>query len=151
MKSLPRLAPASAIVLAALAVSTASLAATRTIYKFTLPPGGSKTISLPLAQAPISLAASVTFSNGGTLTPSGVVGAIVNEDPSSGQLTWVGTNADGTQAGGNTLAGSQVAAFGDTDAVVTATPANGGLGTLTFTQSASQTAIAGTYYVRLSY
>ena len=142
----------SAIILAALATAPAAHAANRAIYKFTLAPGASKTITLPVGQAPVILAASVTFENNGTLTPSELVGALVNQDPKSGQVTWIGTNADGSQAAGNTLSSHQVAAFGSSDAIITATASTTtGPGTLTVTQSASQTIIAGTYFIRLSY
>jgi hypothetical protein len=146
------LARAACFGFSVLAFAPASFAAGHIVYKFSLPPGGTKTISLPVIQVPVRLAASVSFENNGTLTPSELVSAVVNQDPKSGQVTWIGTNGDGSQAAGNTLSATQVAAFGFSDATVTAAAGTGSTaGTLTINQSSSETSIPGTYWIVLTY
>jgi hypothetical protein len=97
--------------------------------------------------------ASLSAENHGTQTPSALVGAIINEDPSSRQLTWIGTNGDGTQAAGTTLSNpAQVAAFAFNNCIVTAAPGSGDVkGKLIFTQSATTTSVPLTYYVVINY
>jgi hypothetical protein len=81
------------------------------LLKFALPPGGSRSIPLPADQIPIRVAVSATLRNGGTQTPSELMTAVVNTDPSSHQLTWIGTNSDGTQSAGTTLGPSLIASI----------------------------------------
>jgi hypothetical protein len=151
MKTIVSLAAAG--LLAAGAFAGPAHAATRTQYVFTLAPGGAKSFPIPVVGAPVTLSGTVTSKNGGTQTPSALVGALVNQDPSSGQLTWIGTNGNGSQTVGTTLFATVVASYAFSNAVITAAPATaaGGKGTLTVTQSASTTAVPGTYTITLTY
>ncbi len=73
----------------------AASAANHSLLTFTIKPGGSATFTLPAQQNPVLIEVSVTFNNGGTQTPSEIMYAVVNQDPSSHQMTWIGTNSDG--------------------------------------------------------
>jgi hypothetical protein len=72
-------------------------------HQFVVPPGGHVCFALPAVQFPVHVMISETLLNGGTQTPSEVFEAIVNQDPKSTQMTWIGTNSDGTQKGSNSL------------------------------------------------
>lgn len=76
---------------------------------FTLPPGGSKTFSLPAKDVPVRVDVSTPTTNGGTQTPSEIMEAVVNYDSGSGQFTWVGTDSDGTQRGSNSIQSTAIA------------------------------------------
>ena len=96
----------------------------------------------------------VTFSllNGGTQTQSEIMYAVVNKDPSSGQLTWVGTNNDGSQSGASTVSATEIAhIFGGASPTVNATLAvdSPAAGTLKITQNAATTILPGHYVVDL--
>jgi hypothetical protein len=151
MKTIASLALAG--VLAAGAFVLPAKAATRTSYVFTLAPGASKSFPIPVVGAPVTLSGTITLNNHGTQTPSALVGALVNEDASSLQLTWIGTNGNGTVNVGTTLSAKVVASYAFGNAVITASPAaaSGGKGTLTVTQSATQTILPGTYAITLTY
>jgi hypothetical protein len=66
-------------------------------------PGASVTFALPVAQTPIFLAVSSSVQNGGTQTPSEVMYAVINQDNKSSQITWVGTNNDGSVQVGTSI------------------------------------------------
>jgi hypothetical protein len=139
--------------LAAGAFAVPAKAATRTSYVFTLAPGASKSFPIPVVGAPVTLSGTITLKNHGTQTPSALVGALVNEDASSGQLTWIGTNGDGSVTVGTTLSAKVVASYAFGNAVITAGAASAASvrGTLTVTQSATQTILPGTYAITLTY
>ncbi len=69
---------------------------------FSLNPGDSKSFALPKKQVPVRIEITFTLENGGTQTPSEVMFAVVNQDPVSNHMTWVGTNNDSTSQAGNT-------------------------------------------------
>jgi hypothetical protein len=58
---------------------------------------------LPAVQLPIHVMISA-LRPGGTQTPSELIEAIINQDALSTQMTWIGTNSDGTQTGSSSLA-----------------------------------------------
>lgn len=119
--------------------------------RFTLKPGGSQTFVLPAVQSPVRIEVSFTAANGGTQEPSELMYAVVNQDPSSKQITWIGTNNDGSASGSSSLKGNLIARiFGGgpptTNAsleVVTAATR-----TLAIKQNAATTSIPGHYIVR---
>lgn len=122
--------------------------------QFTLPPGGFKVIPLPVGQIPITVAVSFTLKNGGTQTPSELMAALVNEDPSSKELTWIGTNSDGTQAAGTTLSSDLIASIGQGNVDLSAeTPSTSATpnGALVVSQSSTRTSRTGFYVVTLIY
>jgi len=114
---------------------------------FTLAPGASKTFALPAKSVPVRLSASLTAKNGATQTPCALIDAVINEDASSNQLTWIGTNGDGSQGANNTLSSSTVANFAFSNATLSAAAG----GTLTITQNAATTSIPFTYHVTMDY
>ncbi len=119
---------------------------------FTIAPGGSQSFALPAKQVPIRIEISFSLQNGGTQTPSEIMYAVVNQDSSSGQVSWVGTNNDGTQSGSSSLTSTDIAhIYGGASPTVNATLAvdNLGTGTLKLTQNANTTSIAGHYVVDL--
>jgi len=119
---------------------------------FTIVPGGSQSFALPAKQVPVRIEVTFSLLNAGTQTPSEVMYAVVNQDPASGQMTWVGTNNDGTQSGANSLTSSAIAhIFGGLNPTVNATLAvdNPGVGTLKLTQNAATTILSGHYIVDL--
>ncbi len=129
----------------------AAFAGGHLVYKFTLPPGGSKTIALPVVQAPVRLAASLSFETNGVVNSSELVSAVVNQDP-AGQVTWVATNADGSRAAGSTPGATRVASFRSGGTAVTAAAGDGRTrGSLAFSQGASERGVPGTYWVVLTY
>ncbi len=119
---------------------------------FTIAPGGSQSFGLPAKQVPVRIEVTFSLLNNGTQTPSEVMYAVVNQDPLSGQMTWVGTNNDGTQKGENSISSTDIAhIFGGASPTVNATLAvdNLGAGTLKLTQNAATTIIPGHYIVDL--
>jgi len=120
---------------------------------FSLPPGGSKTIPLPAVQVPIRVMVSVTLKNGGTQTPSELMTAVVNTDPSSHQVTWIGTNSDGTQSAGTTLGTPLVASIDHGNDNLTAKPPEPSAphGSLVISQSATRSIKEAFYVVTLIY
>jgi hypothetical protein len=76
---------------------------TITRHSFTLNPGGKFIFSLPSTQRPIFIMISLQSTAGGTQTPSEVFYAVLDQNPNSGQLTWIGTNSDGSQSAGTTV------------------------------------------------
>jgi len=119
---------------------------------FTIAPGGSQSFALPAKQVPVRIEVTFSLLNAGTQTPSEIMYAVVNQDPQSGQMTWVGTNNDGTQNGANSLSSTDIAhIFGGASPTVNATLAvdNLGAGTLKLTQNAATTILPGHYVVDL--
>jgi hypothetical protein len=119
--------------------------------RFTLKPGASQTFVLPAVQSPVRIEVSFTALNGGTQEPSELMYAVVNQDPSSKQITWIGTNSDGTNSGSSSLKGTLIASiFGGGSSTtnasleVVAAPTR----TLAIKQNAATTAIPGHYIVR---
>jgi hypothetical protein len=139
--------------LAAGAAALPAHAATRVQYAFTLAPGASKSFPIPVIGMPVTLSGTISGQNGGTQTPSALVGALVNQDQKSGQVTWIGTNGNGTVTVGTTLSSHVVVSYAFGNAVITATPATfvGGRSTLTVTQSATQTSVSDAYTITLTY
>jgi len=119
---------------------------------FTIAPGGSQSFALPSKQVPVRIEVTFSLLNAGTQTPSEIMYAVVNQDPQSGQMTWVGTNNDGTQSGANSISSTDIAhIFGGASPTVNATLAvdNLGAGTLKLTQNAATTILSGHYIVDL--
>jgi hypothetical protein len=73
---------------------------------FTIEPGGSASFPMPKAQSPVRVEVTFSLHNGGVQTPSEVMYAVVNFDATvtqNPQMTWVGTDSDGTTKGCNSL------------------------------------------------
>ena len=70
---------------------------------FDVAPGASASFALPKTQWPVRIDVSFSILNGGTQTPSEVMSALVNQDPQSSKITWVGTNNDASQQAGTTV------------------------------------------------
>jgi len=120
--------------------------------RFTLSPGASHDFLLPETQIPVHIEVSVTANNGGTQEPSELMYAVVNQDPSSKQITWIGTNSDGSTSGSSSLKGKTIARiFGGGPSTtnasmnVVAAPTR----TLNITQNASTTSRPCEYVVRM--
>ncbi len=80
--------------------------------------------------------------------------ALVNQDPSSKQLTWIGTNNDGSASGSSSLKGKNIAnIFGGGPGTVNVSldVANATARTLTVNQHSDTTSKPGDYVVRLYY
>ncbi len=121
---------------------------------FTIDPGGSYSFALPKMQAPVRIEVSFSLLNAGTQKPSEIMYAVVNQDPESGQMTWVGTNNDGSQQGSNSLDGTAIARiYGGGSPTVNAIleVANLETGNVKISQSAETTILPGHYIVHLWY
>ncbi len=70
---------------------------------FDVAPGASASFALPKTQWPVRIDVSFSLLNAGTQTPGEIMYAVVNQDPSSSKITWVGTNNDATQQAGSSL------------------------------------------------
>ncbi len=119
--------------------------------RFTLKPGGAREFALPAVQSPVRIEVSFTLANGGTQEPSELMYAVVNQDPSSKQITWIGTNSDGSAAGSSSLKGNLIASIfggGPPTTNVTLEVAVATAGTLAIKQNAATTARPGEYVVR---
>jgi hypothetical protein len=119
--------------------------------QFVLKPGGSQTFILPAVQSSVRIEVSFTGLNGGTQEPSELMYALVNQDPSSKQMTWIGTNNDGSTSGSSSLKGSLIASiFGGAAPTTNATleVATAATRTLVIKQNAATTIIPGHYIVR---
>src|SRR5215472_5782082 len=119
--------------------------------RFTLKPGGSRDFLLPAVQSPVRIEVSFSLLNGGTQEPSELMYAVVNQDPSSKQVTWIGTNNDGTTSGSSSLKGMLIASiFGGAAPTTNATleVASATARTLVIKQNAATTIIPGHYIVR---
>jgi hypothetical protein len=128
-------------------------AAERNLH-FVLQPGGLACFQLPAVQLPVQILISESSFNNGTQTPSELLSAVVNQDARSQQMTWLGTNSDGTSRGSNSLAGTVIAnLWGGAAPVVNAQlhVCNLARHTIGITQSARTTAIAGNYFVTMFY
>jgi len=80
-------------------------------FHVVIPPGGHVCFALPAVQIPIHVMISESSFNGGTQTPSELIEAIINQDAKSTQMTWLGTNSDGSQRGSNSLATPVIASL----------------------------------------
>jgi len=123
------------------------------LVSFSLPPGGSKSIPLPADQTPILVVVSKAPEKDGTPTPSERMTAVVNSEPSSHQLTWIGTGSSGDQAGGTTLSNPLIATInGGTDNLVAQPPGpDAPHGALVVSQSAARSTKETYYVVTLIY
>ena len=81
----------------------AVLAAHHQELSFDVAPGASATFPLPKTQSPVRIDVSFSLLNAGTQAPSEIMSAVVNQDPSSSKITWVGTNNDATLQAGTSL------------------------------------------------
>ena len=70
---------------------------------FTLAPGQSFSFPLPKKQSPIRIEVTVSRMNGGTQKPTEIMYTVVNQDPVSNSMTWIGTSSDGTVLASNSL------------------------------------------------
>jgi hypothetical protein len=119
--------------------------------RFILKPGASQAFLLPAVQSPVRIEVSFSLLNGGTQEPSELMYAVVNQDPSSKQLTWIGTNNDGSTAGSSSLKGNLIASiFGGGPPTTNASleVASAAARTLVVKQNAATTIIPGHYIVR---
>jgi len=99
----------------------------------------------------VRIEVSFTLLNGGTQEPSELMYAVVNQDPSSKQLTWIGTNNDGSTSGSSSLKGNLIASiFGGGPPTTNASleVAVAATRTLAIKQNAATTALPGHYVVR---
>lgn len=120
--------------------------------RFTLKPGAKQDFVLPAIQSPVRIEVSFTLANGGTQEPSELMYAVVNQDPSSKQLTWIGTNNDGSTSGSSSLKGTLIASiFGGAPPTTNASleVAAAATRTLDIKQDAATTILPGRYVVRL--
>ncbi len=76
---------------------------------FSLDPGASFSFALPKKQVPVRIEITFTLENAGTQTPSEIMFAVVNQDPVSNQMTWVGTNNDASSQASTTLTSMVIA------------------------------------------
>lgn len=121
---------------------------------FSVAPGGSQSIALPETQGPVRIEVTFSLLNGGTQTPSEIMYAVVNQDPESLQMTWVGTNNDGSQQGSNSIVDTQIALIygGGAPTVNAALEVEDlALGTVRIWQNPGTTILDGNYVVNLWY
>jgi len=158
MPKLPRSATSFAAALCLIALVSAARAQNEPVncrcqeIRFTLQPGGSHDFVLPVVQNPVRIEVSFTLNNGGTQEPSELMYAVVNQDPSSKQMTWIGTNSDGSASGSSSLKGAMIARiFGGSAPTTNASMnvANAATRTLSIEQNSSTTAKPGEYVIRL--
>jgi len=74
--------------------------------EFTIEPGAAASFPMPKAQSPVRVEVSFSLLNGGVQTPSEVMYGVVNLDAAVNpdpQMTWIGTNNDGTTSACNSL------------------------------------------------
>ena len=91
---------------------TAGACAGHRRYTLIIARGTTAKVKLPVLDRPVRVEVSASLHNGATQTPSALMSAQVNEDSSSQQCTFVGTNSDGTQSAGTTLSTTTVANIG---------------------------------------
>jgi len=142
------------------AYSTSNLLVNVTQIKITgLAPGGSETVQLPKVTGPIRIEISAPSSNGGVQTPSELMWALVNWDfgtEGSGQITWIGTNSDGSTSGSNSYSSASgtianIWAGGSPAVVSSLKVKDATTGTLEIVRSSTTTSISGNYVVRIYY
>lgn len=137
--------------------STTNLLVNITQIKFSLAPGASKTFTLPKVSQAIRIEISAPSSNGGVQEPSELMWALVNWDSGtdgSNQITWIGTNSDGSTLGSNSFQSTTIAnIYGGTSAAVISSLkiSDAATGTLAITRSSATTSIDGNYVVRIYY
>jgi hypothetical protein len=120
---------------------------------FMLAPGGSRNFTLPNVKSPIRIEVSLPSTNGAVQEPSEVMWALVNRDSGNGNITWIGTNSDGTSVGSNSLQSTDIAnvTCGSDCTIASLSVANASAGQLVMTQNAATTSITRSYIVRLYY
>jgi hypothetical protein len=70
---------------------------------FDVAPGSAASFPLPKTQSPVRIDVSFSLLNAVTQLPSEIMFAVVNQDPSSSRISWVGTNNDATQQAGTSI------------------------------------------------
>jgi hypothetical protein len=130
---------------------------------FTISPGDSVSFPMPKAYSPVRVEVTFSLQNAGVQTPSEVLYAVVNLDALAGEMTWVGTNSDGTMQASNTLdspdepiasicGGAPCSTTINASLVADPTvDANNPYGSLVLAQSGVTTSRAGHYEVHLWY
>jgi hypothetical protein len=137
--------------------STTNLLVNITQIKFSLAPGASKTFTLPKVPQSIRIEISAPSSNGGVQEPSELMWALVNWDSGtdgSDQITWIGTNSDGSTLGSNSLKSGTIANIygGSSPTTISSLKvSDAATGTLAITRSSATTTIDGNYVVRIYY
>jgi len=145
---------ALALALGAFGTAHGAASAAETNLHFVLAPGAHVCFALPAVQLPVHVMISESLLNGGTQTPSELIEAILNQDAHSTQMTWLGTNSDGSQLGTNSLATPVIAKlFGGGPTTINAelrvcSLPNREIGIY---QSATTTALPGHYFVTMLY
>jgi len=141
------------VILAVAASPSSALTVQEQQYDFNLQPGGSYTFTLPNVKSPIRIEISSPSTNGGVQEPSEVMWALVNKDSGNGNITWIGTNSDGTTVGSNSLQSTDIAnvTCGTDCTVSSLTVVNASAGEPAVTRSSTTTHIYGSYIVRLYY
>ena len=125
----------------------------RVQHHFSLAPGESRTFTLPVNDTLVHVDVITPSNNHGTQTPSELMYAVINYETSSDQFTWIGTNSDGSQAGGNstgsnTPSPTRIAAIcgGSCPVWIAALDVqDASAGTLVFTQNQNTSSITGDY------
>jgi hypothetical protein len=120
---------------------------------FTLEPGATRNFNLPAGQGPVRIDVSFTLANGGAQETSELMSAVVNRDADSKQITWIGTNSDGSTAGSSSLKGKTIASIlgGEHSARASLEVVDATAGTLGIRQDARTTTKAGKYVVKMYY
>ena len=125
--------------------------------RFTLSPAGTQTFNLPNVATPIRIEISSPSSNGSTQNPSELMTALVNWDNGSSgshQITWIGTNSDGSTVGSNSGKSATIASIfagSSTSAVSLLKVFTASAGQVQITRNAAVTSAAGNYVVRIYY
>jgi hypothetical protein len=120
-----------------------------TEQEFTLAPGASHSLVIPVAYIPVHITVSFSPQNGGTQTPSELMQALVNWDGKSEQFTWIATSSDGTTNASNSVQGTSIANIGGGNVTLTVASTSGHA--LSISQSATRTSLDGHYVVTMSY
>jgi hypothetical protein len=135
--------------------STTNLLVNVTQIKFSLTPGASKTFILPKVSQPIRIEISAPSSNGGVQEPSELMWALVNWDfgtEGSNQITWIGTNSNGSTLGSNSVQSGTIAnIYGGSSSIVISSLKVSDVATGTLEITRSSTTIDGNYVVRMYY
>jgi len=124
---------------------------------FSIEPGYCYSFALPAVQKPVRIDVSFSLLNAATQTPSELMSALVNNDPASYQMTWIGTNSDGTQMGSNSQSPELVhviaSIYGEASPIVNANLVVDDItaGTLKICQMHDTTWLTGHYKVNLWY
>jgi len=134
-------------------VLTSVAPATVVRHTFTIAPGHSDAFPMPVAGKPVHVDVSVNFTNGTTVSPTELMSALIEQNPTTGVITFIGTNSDGTVAANNTnfstvMSSLLVPGQLTPDAIlIVTTPPPFQLGIYQY----PQTTTSGTYTVTLTY